>query len=472
MALRHAIAPENPGAVTPQKEPYTVAFQRDTLRRVVDSPLICGEHFRSIDIAGKGTPPVTLHLVSESPAAIAIDDKLIAQYRALVREALALFGGAHFSEYHFLVVCSDRVPNNGLEHLSCSFNAVGERDLIDDKKRKDWPAYLLPHEFVHSWCGKFRRPAAMLTTNFHSPERTRLLWIYEGLTQYLGEVLTVRSGLLTPEEYVPKLASTIDFLRNQNGPALAVARGHGHREPGNSAARALRGLRFVAARIITTKAWSSGSKQTRSFARRAANSRSLDDFCRKFFAVKPGEAVVAPYELAEVTGILKQLADHDWEAFFRDRVSAPKETLGLSFLETLGYRVQYSPKPSEYLTEREKERKFVTATASLGLSINEDGKIATVVPESLADKAGLAGGMTVTGVNGRKFSSQRLKDGIADSPTRGKVELLVLDGEVFKTIALPYAEGPKYLELTRLAGRQDLLGAIGKPVAPAEKKSE
>ena len=466
-----ALRPENPGAVTPQKEPYTVAFQRDTLRRVVDAPLICGEHFRSIDIASKGTPPATLHLVSESPSAIAIDDKLIAQYRALVREALALFGGAHFSEYHFLVVCSDRVPNNGLEHLSCSFNSVGERELIDDKKRKDWPAYLLPHEFVHSWCGKFRRPASMLTTNFHTPERTRLLWIYEGLTQYLGEVLTVRSGLLTAEEYLPHLASTIDFLRNQAGRRwrsledTAIAAWQ-LRAKSASWAPLRRSQDYYDEGLVI---WLEADTIIRT---QSGNARSLDDFCKKFFAVKPGEAVVSPYELAEVTGILKQLADYDWEAFFRDRVSAPKETLGLAFLETLGYRVQYSPKPSEFLTEREKERKFVSATASLGLSVNEDGKIATVVPESLADKAGLAGGMTVTGVNGRKFSSQRLKDGVADSPTQGKVELLVLDGEVFKTIALPYAEGPKYLELTRLADRQDLLGAIGKLVAPAEKKSE
>src|SRR5205085_11784006 len=142
---------------------------------------------------------------------------LIAQYRKLVAEAYALFGGSRWDAYHFLVVCSDTLPRNGLEHLSCSFNEVGERELVEDKKRKSWPAYLLPHEFVHSWCGKWRRPAGMVTTNFHTVERTKMLWIYEGLTQYLGEVLTVRSGLLTLDDYTPALAGKIGFLQDQIG---------------------------------------------------------------------------------------------------------------------------------------------------------------------------------------------------------------------------------------------------------------
>ena len=173
-----------------------------------------------------------------------------------------------------------------------------------------------------------------------------------------------------------------------------------------------------------------------------------------------------PYELGEVTGILKGLADYDWEAFFRDRISAPKETLGLNFLETLGYRVQYGPKPSEFLTDREKDRKSVNVTSSLGLAAGEDGKILLVVPGGVSDKAGIGPAMTITGVNARKFSSERLKEAIADSPARRKVELLVLDGDVFKTIALEYTEGPKYLELTRVAERPDLLGGILKPVVP------
>ena len=197
----------------PQRRKFIEAMRSNAQRmqRLVDDLLdlsriesgVWQPQLVSIDVAA---------LASEAASAIQIDDKLIAQYRKLVAEAYALFGDSRWDAYHFLVVCSDTLPRNGLEHLSCSFNAVGERELVDDKKRKSWPAYLLPHEFVHSWCGKFRRPAGMVTTNFHRPERTRLLWIYEGLTQYLGEVLTVRSGLLTFDDTsrpVPALAERI-----------------------------------------------------------------------------------------------------------------------------------------------------------------------------------------------------------------------------------------------------------------------
>ncbi len=458
-----ALKPDGAPAVTPQDKPYTVAFQAEVLRRVVDCPLICGAHFREIDISSKGTPPAFLDLVSESASAIAIDDKLIANYRALVAEAVSLFGGAHFSDYHFLVVCSDSVPNNGLEHLACSFNSVGERELVDEKKRKTWPAYLLPHEFVHSWCGKFRRPAGMVTTNFHTPERTKLLWVYEGLTQYLGEVLTVRSGLMSPAEYVPHFASTLDFLRDQAGRRwrsvedTAIASWQ-LRAKSPAWASLRRSQDYYDEGLVT---WMAADAIIRE---QSGGKRSLDDFCKKFFAVKADEhALVVPYELPEVTGILKQLADYDWDTFFRDRIYTPQETLNLKFLETLGYRIQFSPKPSEYVTDREKDRKYVNVTASLGISVGEDGKVLAIVPGGAADKAGIAPASMISGVNGRKFSGQRLKDAIADSPTQQKVELLVLDGDVFKTVALNYGEGPKYLELTRLAERPDLLGDIGKP---------
>ena len=459
-----ALRPDGAPAVTPQDQPYTVAFQAESLRRVVDSPLITGANFRSIDVSSKGTPPAFLDLVSESASAIAIDDKLIANYRALVAEAVALFGGAHFPEYHFLVVCSDALPNNGLEHLASSFNSVGERELIDDKKRKAWPAYLLPHEFVHSWCGKFRRPATMVTTNFHTPERTKLLWIYEGLTQYLGEVLTVRSGLLTPEEHVMRFATTIDYLRGQAGRRWRSVEDTAItswtlRAKSANWAPLRRSQDYYDEGLVT---WLAADAIIRE---QSGGKRSLDDFCKKFFAVKPDERPVMPYELAEVTGILKGLADYDWDTFFRDRISTPQETLDLKFLETLGYRLQFSPKPSEFVLEREKDRKSVNATGSLGLATSEDGKVVGIVPGSIADKAGIAPAMTISGVNDRKFTGQRLKDAIADSTMRQKVDLLVLDGDVFKTIALSYAEGPKYLELTRIADRADVLGNIGKPTA-------
>ncbi|MCX8511356.1 MAG: hypothetical protein ORN83_06315 [Chthoniobacteraceae bacterium] len=451
-------------------EGTSLAFESMTLRRVVDSPLICGEHFRSIELTGKNTPPGFLHITSEASSAIAIDDKLIAQYRKLYTETLALFGGARFESYHFLLVCSDTVPRNGLEHLASSFNVVGERDLIEDKKRKGWAAYLLPHEFVHAWCGKFRRPASMITSSFHKPERTKLLWVYEGLTQYLGEVLAVRSGLLTFEEHLPALAGKLDWLMHQDGrrwraledTAIASWLARGHSVPWSQLRR---GQDYYDEGLVV---WLEADALIRE---KTDGKKSLDDFCKKFFAVDHEKMpIVMGYELNEITGLLRELAEQDWDQFFADRVSKPRDTLALDFLNrTLGYRLQYNARPSEYLTERDKDRKQVSVTASLGLSVGDDGKISTIIPGSPADRAGLAGGMTIAGVNERKFSGQRLKDGVADSVTRGKVELLVLDGEVFRAIPLNYSEGPKYLELTRATDHPDSLSTIFKPLTKDEK---
>ncbi|MDB6173810.1 MAG: glycyl aminopeptidase [Chthoniobacteraceae bacterium] len=448
-----------------------VEFAPESLRRVVDCPLICGENFRTIEITGKNTPPAFLHLTSESASAIQINDALIGQYRKLVAESVALFGGARWESYHFLVVCSDTVPHNGLEHLSSSFNAVSERELIDDKKRKLWPSYLLPHEFVHSWCGKFRRPATMLTTSFHQPERTRLLWVYEGLTQYLGEVLTVRSGLLSFEENLPALAAKLDFLMQIEG-------------------RKWRSLDDTAAASWLNRAHSVSWGQLRRsqdyynegllvwleadalIRERSGGRASLDQFCKKFFSAdRPKQPSVVPYDLNEIIADLKEIADEDWEKFFADRVARPNAVLGLDFLpKTLGYRLQFSAKQNDYLKEVEKSRKLVNASTSIGLSTSEEGKITSVVPGSAADKAALAGGMTISGVNGRKFSGQRLTDGIADSVSARKIELLILDGETFRTVTLNYGDGPKFLELIRTSDHPDTLAAILKPVIKDEEK--
>jgi predicted metalloprotease with PDZ domain len=443
----------------------SIAFKADTLRRVVDSPFICGKHFRDIELTGKNTPPAFMHLVSESPSAIALDDKLIAQCRKLVAEAVALFGGSRWENYHFLVVCSDQLPRNGLEHLASSFNVVGERDLIDEKKRKNWAAYLLPHEFVHAWCGKFRRPAGMVTTNFHTPEHTKLLWIYEGLTQYLGEVLTVRSGIMTPEENLPVLANTINFLMHQEGrrwrPLEDTATASWQLRAHSQAWSQLRrGQDYYSEGALL---WLEADALIRE---KSGGHKCIDDFCKKFFAAdRAKQPIVVPYELSEVITDLKELADIDWNSFVNDRTTKTKESLNLDFLsQTLGYRLQYDAQPSEIFKQREAERKQVAVIDSLGLSASDDGKIGSVIPGLPADKAALASGMIITGVNNRKFSPQRLKDGIADSVTNRKVDLLILDGDTFRNVALDYSGGPRYLNLVRNAEHTDTLSAILKAV--------
>ena len=334
--------------------------------------------------------------------------------------------------------------------------------MIDDAKRKGWIANLIPHEYVHSWCGKFRRPAGMCTPDFHTPLKTRLLWVYEGLTEYLGEVLMVRSGLLEPKEYRETLTATIGSLVHQEGrrwrpledtaAASYLLRGH---SPNWNELR--RGQDYYSEGALV---WLEVDTIIRE---RSEGKKSLDDFCRKFLGGpnRAGLSVLA-FDLPEIVSDLRELAEFDWETFLVRRVSQPQESLPLEFVGRCGYRLQYATEPPAG-SPISRHHAGISARDSLGLSFSPDGHIGDVVPGMAGDRARLAPGMTVIGVNGKKFSPQRLHDALADSVARRKIELLMLEGEEFRTVVLEYADGPRYLVLARDESKPDLLAEILKP---------
>ena len=445
-----------------KREDGWIQFKTATLQEVIDSPLICGEHFRTIELAVEEFPPHFLHLVSESPTAIEIEDEFIEKFRLLVQEAKALFGVSHYPEYHFLVVLSDRLRNMGLEHLASSLNGVGERAFIEEKDRKGWTAYLLPHEFVHSWCGKYRRPAAMCTNDYHTTKKTELLWVYEGLTQYLGEVLTVRSGFLTLEEYRDRFTQKLGNLMRQKGRewrSLSDTAVSGYLLRGGSPhwSPLTRGQDYYSEGLLF---W----LEVDSIIRRETDGRkNLDDFCAKFFGRSESEGDVVPYGGQDVLDALNEVFPYNWENLIEERIRRPMENLSLDFVGFAGYRLAYDAEPSKYQKEHQKDGKFIAASDSLGLDFHEDGRISYIVPDTIADRAGLAPEMKVMGVNGRKFSRQRIEDALADSVSKRKVELLVLEGDCIRTITLDYADGPKYLKMVQDGKKRDLLSDILSP---------
>jgi predicted metalloprotease with PDZ domain len=436
-----------------------ISFHPVSLAELIDNPLIAGRHLRTIKLDAGNTPPAFLHLTSESPEALNLDARVIELYSRVVREAGALFGVAHYTEYHFLVVCSDALGMFGLEHHRCSINGVGERGLIDDKLRnKWWLANLLPHEYAHSWCGKYRRPAAMITPDFHTPQKTKLLWVYEGLTEYLGEVLMVRSGLATPEDYRGMLTNHIRGLSRTTGRQwrsledTAVA-SYRFRNAGSSWNELRRGQDYYMEGMLL---WYECDVIIRE---RTDGTRSLDDFCQRFFAKVPGHKSVAGYELADVVRDLQATADYDWGAFLSRRVTAPQETLPLDVLGRLGYRLRYTDKPQSDANP---------GADSIGVAI-ANAQVVSVAPGLPADKAGLAPGMKVIGVNGKKYSTNRLRDAIAQTVTTKKIEFLLEDGEDLRSVVVPYDGGLRYLELARVEGKRDVLGDILKPRAKGPK---
>jgi predicted metalloprotease with PDZ domain len=450
-ALKSEPAPAEVGRAT---------FHTVSLAELVDSPLIGGNHLKTIPLDSGAYPPAFFDLVSESPGALELGPNVVERYSRVVREAGELFGACHYSEYHFLVTCSDDLGYMGLEHLTSSLNGVHEHDLKINERRKGWVANLIPHEYVHSWCGKFRRPAGMCVPDFHTPEKTKLLWVYEGLAEYLGEVLMVRSGLVDIKEYREMLALTISLLSHREGRRwrsledTAVASQFLRRGNPNWVDLRREQDYYQEGALI----WLEADAIIRE---RSQGKHSLDDFCRKFLGKNPSTATVVPYELPEIVSDLRELADFDWEPFLTSRVTQPQQALPLEVVGRSGYRLQYATQPSAYLTHQ--ERDSITARDSLGLTFGGDGTIVIVVPGMIGDRAGLAPGMKVIGVNNKTFSRQRLLDALAESVAARKIELLLIEGEQFRNVVLSYADGPRYLELVRDESKPDILAEILKP---------
>jgi predicted metalloprotease with PDZ domain len=465
-ALRRS--PKAATGIAPSANDQTapLTFKRLSLTELVDRPLIGAEHLRSIELNTGKSPPALFHLASEARSALELSPKVIDLYSKMVREAAALFGACHYESFDFLVTCSDDLGYLGLEHLRSSLNGVRERDLIDDARRRGWVANLIPHEYLHSWCGKYRRPAAMCTPDFQTPERTALLWVYEGLTEYLGEILLVRAGFIDANEYREMLAATLSTLSHREGRRWRTV------EDTAIATRFLRGssphwneLRreqdyYYEGMLVWLEADAIIREKT-------GGKASLDDFCRKFFGLNPAKGDVVPYEFSDVVAALQSVTPFDWEPFLKRRVMETQDALSMDVVGRCGYRLAYSRETSGYLKYLEVGRGTgaISAVDSLGLSFAADGKLLTVVPRMPGDRARLAPGMKVIGVNGKTFSRQRLLDALADSVASKKVELLLLDRDEFRTIILDYADGPRYLELVRDTSKPDLLDAILKPIS-------
>ena len=448
-----------------------VRFRPASLAEVIDSPLIGGEHFKTTKLDVGPYPPAFFNLAADDPADLELSPEAMAKYSRVVREACALFGSAHYDEFQFLTTLSDRLGYLGLEHLTSSINGVHGRDLIDDSRRTGWVANLIPHEYVHSWCGKYRLPAGMATRSYHEPMATRLLWVYEGLTEYLGEVVMVRSGLVSPEDYKKTLAHTIEGLIYQHGrrwrPLDDTAAASSFLRAPSPNWNVLRRSQdyYMEGCLLWMEIDATIREET-------GGARSLDDFCKAFLGGPTKPEKFDPYTFEDVVAALDGVAHRDWKAFLEARVSRPLEELPLDFLGRLGYRIEYGagPEPS---SKGRRGGGGAAARHSLGLAFEPDGTISEVVIGSLAEQAGLVKGRKVLAINDRLFSPDALRDALTASVERGAVDLLLADGDRLTPLALKYRDGVKNLALARDASRPDVLAEILKPRdATAEAKPD
>jgi len=440
-----------------------VGFKPVSLTTLIDSPLIAGDHYRKIELTKPGETPVhVIDLVGESQAGLAMTPADEAAYRKLVAETGALFGARHYLEYHFLWTLSDEAGHHGLEHHQSSDNSTEERTLLDPDIHM-LAADLLPHEFTHSWNGKYRRPAGLATRNYQDPMVGDLLWVYEGLTEYLGRVLTARSGLWTPEQYREALAATAATLDHRAGRTW---------RPLEDTARSVQILRTLGPEW---QSWRRGLDyypegeliwlEVDTIIRQQSNGRkSLNDFCRLFHGGESGPPKVVPYTFDDVVKALNQVTPYDWAGLLQERVNAVKAGAPLGGIERGGWRLVYNDQPNLFIHTGEKLGKYVDASYSLGFAMKEDGEFLDVVYGSPAYLAGIGPGMKLIAVDGRAWDKDVLQDALrASKDSKQPIDLLVENAKFFKTYSVAYHDGIRnpHLERTEAA---DVLGEIVRPV--------
>ncbi len=451
------------GLDTEKETRGVVDFKTASLTKIVDSPVLAGEHFRVIPLS-TAKPSVEMDIAADSAAALEASPQFINSMRRLVAEARALFGAEHYEHYTILFTLSDRVAHFGLEHHQSNDSRVAERALVDDTAGR-LALGVLPHEYFHSWNGKYRRPAGLATSDYQKPMQGELLWVYEGLTEYYGNVLAARSGIWTQEQYQDELAN--------------VAANYGHR-PG----RTWRPLidTTVAAQLLYNapgeweaerrsvdfydEGWLIWLDADTLIRQLTQGRRSLDDFCKRFHGGQTGAPEVRPYTMDDVVNTLNEVAPYDWRAFLNERLWSLSPNAPLGGIERGGWRVTYDDKRSQRTEDFEDGRERVEMAYSLGLRLNTAGLIGDVIAGTPAASAGLSPGMTAVAVDGKAYTPAVLRDAVTAAKSRKTpIQLLVNNEGAVQTYSLDYHGGQQYPHLTRDNSKPDILTQTITPLA-------
>ncbi len=434
-----------------------IHFATVSLTTLVDSPVITGEFLKVVPLAQD--PLTEMDIAADSAAALDAPQEVWDHYKNLVEQTKKLFGAHHYRDYHFLFSLSDHVAHFGLEHHESDDSRIGERGLVDEGPRK-LAAGLLPHEYVHSWNGKYRRTADLATPDYQVPMQDDLLWVYEGLTNYLGVVLTGRSGLRTPDQERDDLARTAAALdhtpgrqwRNLQDTADAAPQLYFSPEAWHSWRR---GVDFYEEDTLNWL-WTDVIIRQQSKGK-----KTLDDFCKLFHGAPSTPPMVKPYTFDDVVNTLNQVAPYDWRGFWTERLTNHGPGAPLGGIEGSGWKVVYDETPSEMESSGESLYHFIDAAYSIGLDLRDDGGITDTIEGMPAAKAGVGPGMKLVAVNGRKFSVEVLHDALkAGKNSSEPLALLVENTDYYKTYLLDYHGGERYPHLVRDESKPDLLSEI------------
>jgi predicted metalloprotease with PDZ domain len=440
-----------------------IEFQPSPLTTLIDSPVSTGRHYRTIELGREDSIVHYMNLAGDSDRAIEIAPDQLDHYKNLVAETGALFGSRHYRDYHFLFTLSDHVASFGLEHHESSDDRIRERGLIEETSQK-FNADLLPHEFVHSWNGKFRRPAGLVTSDYSQPMKGGLLWIYEGLTQYLGDILTARTGLLSPDDFRDKLAQVAAELNRESGrkwrpledTAIAAQILYDARDDYSGYRR---GVDYYDEGALI---WLDVDVMIRQLSKDA---KSMNDFCRSFYGGPGGGPALKPYTFDDVVAALNSVQPYDWAALLHARTQSVEPNAPLGGIERGGWKLVYNSTRSDFWNATEIERKVWDFTYSIGMVVKEDGTVQDVAVGGPAQKAGIAPEDKLIAVNNKQWTAQVLRDAVQKTASVAQpFELLVKRGEYYSSHRIEYAGGEKYPHLERDESKPDLLTKILQPL--------
>jgi predicted metalloprotease with PDZ domain len=442
----------------------TIIFAPVPLDLLIDSPVQSGEYLAAIPLSPNTTPVHELDVAADEPWALDIPSDLIIAYKKLVNEASALYQSHHYRDYHFLLTLSDNVLPLGQEHHESSDDRVAEHSLVDPNE-KMLVAGLLPHEFTHSWNGQYRRPVGLATSDFQKPMEGELLWVYEGLTEYLGTVLTARSGLLTQSQSHEQLAAIASTLQHRAGRSWRSLQDTAdsaqilYFAPGEWAS-SRRSVDFYPEGIFL---WLDVDATIRTLS---SGRKSMNDFCHLFYSGPDGLPVIKTYTFDDVVSTLNEVVPYDWRSFLRKRLDYIGPTAPLGGIEESGWQLIYSDKANEFLDAEQAISKTGNFTSSLGLIIRNDGVIKDVIPGMPAAQSGLSPYMKILSIAGRQFSIEEIDRAVKNSKIDSNaIELTVSNTDSIERHTIVYHDGLRGPHLQRVERTENYLDSILTPIS-------
>ncbi|WP_232842937.1 M61 family metallopeptidase [Allopontixanthobacter confluentis] len=429
----------------------TVRWDRVDYETLVDSPIFAGKFAKQ----WKLDPAVRLDVVADKPSQLEIKPENLATFERLVDEADTLFGERHFDHYDILLALTDRMGGIGLEHQRSAENQYEPQSFVEWDEM-DWDHNVVAHELVHSWNGKYRRPADLWTPDYRTPMQDSLLWMYEGQTQFWGWVLAARSGLQKKDTVLGQFANAVaNYSEGQpgrewrsvadttNDPIINARRPVPYSSLNRSEDYYVEGaLTWLEADQIIRKG--------------TAGKKGLDDFARIFFGGIPGDLGQLTYDFDEIVRVLGSVYAYDWAEFLDTRLRQANQPAPLKGVEMAGYALVWKDTPNPYNKGRMAGQKYLDLFYSLGVNIDNSGKITSTRWDGPAFNAGIVNGSQIIAVNGESYSKDGMKDAItaagkaggtaggASNAAASPIELLVKRGDRYDTITIGYTGGLRY----------------------------